>query len=137
MLTKYRNQDLGLLLIRLGLAYIFIEHSLQKLSNIAGSLKFFGHLGLPAPLFTLYFVCIIELIGGVCMLLGAFTDIAGLLLAVDMLGVIITVRTGPMAKGLLAGHEFELMLLIMSLAITLIGPGMFSLMRPKRQQMLV
>ena len=134
MLTKYRNQDLGLLIIRLGLAYIFIEHSLQKLSNIAGSLKFFAHLALPAPLFTLYFVCIIELIGGICMLLGAFTDVAGLLLAIDMLGVIITVRMGPMAKGILAGHEFEFMLLIMSLAIALTGPGMYALMRPKNKQ---
>src|ERR1700691_4255993 len=99
MLSKYRNQDLGLLIIRLGLAYIFIEHSLQKLSNVAMSVKFFGHLGLPLPLLTLYFICLVELIGGICMLLGAFTDVAGLILAIDMLGVIITVRTGPMAKG--------------------------------------
>lgn len=137
MLTKFRNADIGLLIARLGLAYIFIEHSLQKLSNIPGSVKFFGHLGLPMPTFTLYLVCGVELLGGICMLLGVFTEIAGLLLAVDMLGVIITVRTGPMAHGILAGHEFEFMLLIMSLAVALIGSGRFSLIRPKQQQILV
>jgi len=49
MIIRYRNQDLGLLLLRWGLAYIFIEHGLQKLTHVQATLKFFSHLGLPGP----------------------------------------------------------------------------------------
>jgi putative oxidoreductase len=137
MIIKYRNPDLGLLLLRLGLAYIFIEHGLQKLMHPAAAGKFFAHLGFPLPLEFMYFICAVEILGGIFMFIGLWSDIAGLFLAADMLGVIITVRSGPMATGILAGHEFELMLMIMALAIMFIGAGNYALQRPKQQQMLV
>ena len=137
MLSKFRYPDLGLLVIRLGLAYEFITHAWQKLSHSVMTIKFFGHLGLPLPHFTMYLVCGVELLGGVAMLIGLWTEIFGLLLAVDMLGVILAVRMGPMSHTLLAGHDFEFMLLLMSLGIALIGSGRYAVDRPKRQQMLV
>jgi putative oxidoreductase len=137
MIIKYRNQDLGLLIIRLGLAYEFITHSLQKLAHPAMSAKLFSHLGLPLPLEFMYFICAVELIGGILMLLGLWVDVAGLFLACDMLGVIITVRMGPMAHGILAGHDFEFMLMLMSLTIVLIGAGNYALQRPQQKQMFV
>ena len=137
MLYKYRNPDLGLLLVRLGLAYVFITHGLQKFTHPAATAKFFGHLGLPLPLEFMYFICAVEILGGILMLLGLWADWAGLFLAADMLGVIITVRSGPMATGLLAGHEFELMLMLMALAVIFIGAGGYALQRPKQKQMLV
>ena len=137
MLYKYRNPDLGLLLVRLGLAYVFITHGLQKFTHPAVTAKFFGHLGLPLPLEFMYFICAVEILGGILMLLGLWADWAGLFLAADMLGVIITVRSGPMATGLLAGHEFELMLMLMALAVIFIGAGGYALQRPKQKQMLV
>ncbi len=137
MLSKFRHPDLGLLLIRLGLAYEFITHAWQKLSHSQMTIRFFGHLGLPFPHFTMYLVCGVELLGGTAMLIGFWTEILGLLLAADMLGVILTVRVGPMAHTLLAGHDFEFMLLLMSVGIALIGSGRYAVDRPKRQQILV
>jgi len=137
MIIKYRNPDLALLLLRLGLAYVFIEHGLQKFMHPAATAKFFGHLGLPLPLEFMYFICAVEMLGGILMLLGLWVDVAGLFLAADMLGVIITVRTGPMATGILAGHEFEFMLMLMALTIVLAGAGNYALQRPKQKQLLV
>jgi hypothetical protein len=54
-----------------------------------------------------------------------------------MLGVIITVRSGPMATGILAGHDFEFTLMLFALAIIFIGAGNYALQRPKKQQFLV
>ena len=135
MIIKYRNQDLGLLLLRLGLAYVFIEHGLQKLTHAQSTIKFFNHLGLPGPF--MYFICAVEVLGGLLMFLGLWVDVAGLFLAADMIGVIIVARTGPMATGLLAGHEFELMLALMALCIVLAGAGNYAVQRPKQKQMLV
>jgi len=137
MFQKFRSPDLGLLIIRLCLAYEFISHSWAKLSNTAGSIKFFAHLGIPYPSFTMYLVCGVEMLGGIAMLLGYWTELFGLLLAIDMLGVIITVRGGPMAHGILAGHDFELTLLLVSLGIALIGSGRFALEQPKQKPQLV
>jgi putative oxidoreductase len=137
MFIKYRNQDLGLLLLRFGLAYIFISYSLQKLMHIKSTTQFFGTLGLPFPHEFVYFICAVEMLGGILMLLGFWVDLAGLFLAADMLGVIITVRSGAMATGLLAGHYFEFALMIMALSIVLIGGGNYALQRPKPKQMYI
>jgi len=137
MIIKYRNQDLGLLLIRLGLAYVFITHGLQKFLHAGSSAIFFKHLALPLPLEFMYFICAVEILGGILMLIGLWVDLAGLLLAADMLGVIIAVRTGPLATGILAGHEFELMLMLMVLAVVFMGAGNYALQRPKPKQMYI
>lgn len=137
MFTKFRNLNLGLLVLRLGLAYIFLTDVYSKFTHIPMTVNFFSRLGLPYPHEFVYFIAIVELIGGLSMLLGAFTEIGGLLLVADMIGVISTVRSGPMAHGLLAGHNYEFMLLLMALAIVFTGAGQYALIRPKRQQTLV
>lgn len=137
MFSKYHHSDLGLLILRLGLAYVFIAHSYQKLSSPQMTAKFFGHLGLPFPLEFMYFICGVEMLGGILMLLGLWVELAGLFLAADMLGVILIVRSGPMAHGILAGHDFEFTLLLAALAIALIGAGNYALQRPKQKQLLV
>ena len=62
------------------------------------------------------------------MLAGAFTDIAGLLFAIDMLGAITFVhaKNGFGGQG---GMEFPLALLAMALAIALAGPGRYAVGR--------
>ncbi|MDR3642397.1 MAG: DoxX family protein [Candidatus Doudnabacteria bacterium] len=137
MFAKYRNQDLGILIIRLGLAYIFIEHGLQKFTQTHMYAQFFSHLGFFWPLILVYFVGVVEVLGGLAMLLGFFAEEFGWLLAVDMLVVIVKVRMGPQARGWLGGHEFEFMLLLMSVAVSFIGAGRYALRRPAEKQILV
>ena len=121
-LEKFRNPDLGLLLIRLGLAAVFIVHGWAKLQNIEGTAGFFSSLGL--GMFWVYLVAYVELLGGLAMLTGFLARKAGLLLAIDMFFAIYLVSW---SRGFSGGYEFELLLLLTSLAIFLSGPGKYSL----------
>lgn len=113
----------GLLLIRLALAAAFLAHGIGKLANMDGVIGFFGSIGL-AP-FWAWVVAIVETVAGAAMLFGAFTTIAGILLAVIMLVAIFKAKMG----GGFMGVELEFVLLVTSLGIALAGPGKWALSR--------
>lgn len=121
MLEKYKNPDLGLLLIRLGLGIIFIAHGWQKFGAMDGTIAFFGSLGLPAVV--AYLISTIELLGGIALVLGIYTQWAGLLIALLMVGAIYLVK---FKMGLIGGYELDLGLLIAALNIFFTGPGKYT-----------
>ena len=69
-----------------------------------------------------------ELGGGLALLAGAFTRVAGLLIAGAMLVATVTVHL-PNGYFLPNGYEFTLTLLIASLAVTMTGAGAYSVDR--------
>ena len=121
-LKKYHNIDTGLLLLRLGLAAVFIMHGWSKIQNLGATGSFFSSIGL--NMFWVYVVAYVEFLGGIAMLIGLFSRWAGFLLAIDMLFAIYLVRW---PRGFLGGYEFELLLLLAALAIHLAGPGKYSI----------
>lgn len=80
-------RDLGLLLARVTLGVIFFAHGYQKVAQfgMAGVTESFRGMGVPAAEIAGPVVAYVELIGGALLVLGAFTPIVGLILAVDML----------------------------------------------------
>lgn len=118
MIKRDADPDLGLLLIRVGLAVVFIAHGWQKFAAMDKTIGFFGTLGFGA--FFAYLVAAIELLGGIAMLVGIGTHYAGLALAAVMVAAIYLVKYN---KGFLGGYEFDLTLLLAALGITLTGPG--------------
>ncbi len=121
-LSGLKNTDLMILLVRLALAAVFIAHGFSKLSNMDGTVAFFGNLGF-APILA-YLVMIIEIVGGIFLLLGFFVQHVGILLGIVMLVVIFKVK---LSKGFLGGYEFEFTLLLSLLALLFSGPGKYSL----------
>ena len=120
------NPDLALLLLRVVLGIVMLAHGIPKLLHFGGVAQGFAGMAIPAPTLAAAFAAIAEAVGGVLMLLGIATDVAGVLFAIDMLGAIIFVH---LAKGFSAGNggwEFPLVLLTMSLGIALAGPGRYS-----------
>jgi putative oxidoreductase len=86
-------------------------------------------MGVPAPTLAAAFATVVEVVGGLLMLLGVATDIAGVLFAIDMLGAITFVHG---AKGFSAGNggfEFPMVLLALALGVALAGPGKYSVGR--------
>jgi putative oxidoreductase len=108
--------DLGLLLLRLALAWIFIYHGAKKLDGKMGSF--------------MLFIGICETLGGIAMLLGFLTEFAGIGLAIIMLGAIYTKMTKwstPFTSMTATGWEFDMLLFAVALAFAFLGAGHYSL----------
>lgn len=118
---KCSHKDLGLLLVRLSLAAVFLTHGIAKLSDMDGTIAFFGSLGLSA--FFAWLVAIVETVGGGLMLLGAWTCVAGAALAVTMVMAIILVK----AKLGFPAIDIDIAMLASSLAIMVMGSGRYGL----------
>src|SRR5215211_2824663 len=98
----------ALLIARIGLGIVFVAHGWQKFDEmgLAGTQASFAKMGAPAPELTAYYSTFVELIGGAALLIGAFTAVAGVLLALDMLGAFLIVHID---KGVfVAGGGYEL-----------------------------
>jgi len=121
-MKSHNNTDIALLLVRVGLALVFMAHGWDKVSAMEGTIGFFSSIGLPAVM--AYIVAYVELLGGIAMLLGVFTGWAGILLAVTMLGAIGKVKLN---MGFVGGYEFDLMLFLAAIAISLAGPGKYGI----------
>lgn len=120
LLEKYKNHDLGLLLVRIGIGLIFVMHGWSKFQDLSGLIGFFSGLGL-APFFA-YLVATVETLGGLLLILGLWTDVAALLLGTIMIFAIYLAKWGKP----FFGYEFELLLLLCSIAIILMGPGAYT-----------
>lgn len=97
-------------------------HGLPKLLNIAGSEVFFGKMGLPPDLAML--IGLLEVIGGVALIVGILTRIASILFMIEMIGATIVAK---LSKGFVGGYEFDLLLMSISISLLLTGPGRASI----------
>ncbi|MDP4552200.1 DoxX family protein [Alkalihalobacillus macyae] len=114
---------LGLLTIRLIVGMLFFAHGFFKFSEgIANTAAFFEAIGLSG--FLAYVVGLIELIGGVLMILGLGTRIVSVLFSSILIGALILVKR---STGMLGGYELDIALLAMSLSLFLSGGGPYSL----------
>lgn len=120
---NWNNVDLGLFLVRVALSIVFIANGWQKLQNTTMIIGFFGSLGFPP--FMAYIVIIVELLGGILMLLGFFVRPIGILFAIVMGTAIATVhgKNGLLGPG---GYQFVLTLLLVSLGVACAGAGKYS-----------
>lgn len=114
--------DYGLLIIRIGLA-MFMIHGFQKLTGLDGTAAFFANVGIPAAGVFAVIVGLVEFFGGLAMLLGVATRVAGALLATVLLVAILTVKL----KLGWPAIEIDLAMLSMALGVGLAGPGKLSL----------
>lgn len=119
------NLDVALLLVRVGLAAVFIAHGWDKLSDMDSTVKFFTNV-VHISAFWAYLVAYVELLGGISMLIGFGTGWSGILLAMTMIGAIALLK---ISKGFVGGFEFDLVLFLSAIAISFAGPGKYTIER--------
>jgi putative oxidoreductase len=117
-----RLSTFGSLPIRILAGITFIAHGLPKFEDLAGTQGFFGSIGLPPELAIP--IGLLEVIGGIFLLVGVVTRIAAALFIIDMIGAIILVK---LPDGFVGGYEFELLLIAISVSLFLTGPGRISI----------
>lgn len=119
-------EAVGLLLLRLGPAIVFLVHGYLKLigGHYDRTVALFLTVNIPFPEVAAWFIGGLELAGGLALLLGLLVRPFAALLAVEMAVVIYKVR---LPQGFLGAGEYEMVLLLTCLAVSLLGPGRFSL----------
>ena len=130
----HARADLGLLLLRLGLAAIMLAHGYQKFV-LQGNFSFgptqaaFAQMGVPFPQVAGILIIILELAGGIAMVFGLFTVIVGLCYAAAMAVAVWFVH---LANGFFVsegGYELAGLTGVVALVLAISGAGAISLDR--------
>ena len=123
-----RQLGLGLLVLRIALGAVFIIHGGQKLFQMGPSATggMLTQMGIPGAGVIGPILAFVEPLAGVGVLLGLLTRLAGLAIACDMLGAILSfhIHHGffiPM------GIEFVMMNCAAGLALAALGAGPISI----------
>lgn len=108
------------LVLRIGVGFVMASHGWEKLQGPDGTAGFFGSLGIPLPGAMAWVVIIVELIGGICLILGLATRFWALLIVIVLFVAIVLAK---FKTGAYKEFELELSLLVGALALALSGPG--------------
>ncbi|MER9958737.1 DoxX family protein [Mesorhizobium australicum] len=88
------NSSVTILIGRILLAVIFLLSGFGKLTAISGTAAYFGGLGLPVPTATAVIVGLIELLGGLAVLVGFQTRVTAWVLAIFTIATGLVAHTG-------------------------------------------
>ncbi|MFC7340279.1 DoxX family protein [Saccharopolyspora griseoalba] len=104
-------RDFFLIIGRIGIGVILIAHGWQKLvtNGVPATARGFRGMGVPAPEVAAWYATVVELAGGVLLILGLLMPLVGIAVAVDMAGAIVFVH---LEHGLFSPMGFELPLAI-------------------------
>jgi len=130
--TSYNSKaDYAAFLLRITSGLFFLAHAGMKIFvfTLPGTVAFFQSLGLPGVL--AYLVILLEVVGGVALVLGFYGDLLAIPLALDLAGAIATVhaKNGFFFTNPNGGWEYLVMWIVALLAVVLLGNGAFSIKR--------
>ena len=119
----------GIALLRVVTGIIFLMHGQQKLFEfgIGGVTGMMTGLGVPAPGPMAIVVTLVELVGGLALILGAFTRIAAVLVAIVVLVAFFLVHLPNGFFATTGGVELVLLLATAGVTLLLTGPGALAL----------
>jgi putative oxidoreductase len=118
--------DVGTLILRLLFGGLLMTHGYPKLtSDKQATVKWLEGVGLPGILGPL--IGMLELLGGLFLIIGFLTPIVSLLFALQFAGIYLVRK--KIGKMTLADYEKDLLYLGGSMALLFLGGGLYSLDR--------
>jgi putative oxidoreductase len=134
--SRRGTQHLGLLVLRVWLGVVLGAHGLQKLfgwwggQGVTGLKNSLSDVGYQHADILAYVSAGGELVAGVLLVLGLFTPVAAAgALAFLINGLLATMSARPHSFSffLPQGHEYQITLIVMAVAVILCGPGRYGL----------
>lgn len=123
----FERADLGLLVLRAVVGIVFLAHGAQKIFSfgIDGTQAGFAEMGIPLAALAAPVVAVVELVGGLALILGLFSRWAAAAVGAVALGAFFLVHL-PAGFFLPGGVEFVLTLFAAAAALVALGPGALS-----------
>lgn len=116
--------DWGILFLRAVLGLIFMGHGLPKLKSLKSTGENFKKMGFKPGPFWGTLVALLEVFGGLALILGFFTQIFAALFVIEFVVILLTVKR---KSGFVGGYELDLLILAAAVLLVLIGSGSISL----------
>lgn len=130
------TQNLGLLILRVGLGVVLISHGLQKLfgwwdgQGLTGFRNSLSDVGYQHADLLAYVSAGGEIVAGVLLVLGLFTPLAAAGALAFLINGLLAAMSGPHAQPsyfLPNGQEYQITLVVLAVAVILTGPGRYGL----------
>ena len=122
------SHDLALLLLRVGLGLLILAHGVAKIGSGPGFvLDLVAKAGLPAAFG--YLVYVGEVVAPILLIVGLWTRVAALVVAINMVVAILLVHTTQLFTLAKTGGyalELQFIYLFVAIAVALLGAGRYS-----------
>ncbi|MEH7381105.1 DoxX family protein [Bacillus sp. JJ1533] len=125
-----QKNEIGALILRITLGILFFIHGLVKFQGgIENTVGWFVSINIPG--FMAYVVALLELIGGIALIIGFATRLVSILFALLMVGATITAKlpVGILGNGQMAGYELDLAFLAIAVYLAINGSKLLSISR--------
>lgn len=113
----------GITILRIIFGVIFIKHGWPKIKSLKDTAKGFSEMGFKPGIFWGTIVALLEFVGGWFLIFGLLTQIVSLLLALQFLVILFTLKR----KSSFKDYEYDLLILAVALALMVLGGGNLSL----------
>lgn len=124
-----KSDDFGKLILRLALGILILLHGIAKLNNgVGGISNMLASHGLPGSL--AYLALVGEVVGPALIMLGLFTRLGALIIAINMLVAFGLAHMGQLGSFTQTGGwalELQGMFLFTAIALAFMGAGRFSI----------
>jgi putative oxidoreductase len=126
------NLDVVALIGRIALSAIFINGGIEKLLAASATIAGFGRLGLPIPVVAYVVTVLVELVGGVFLLIGFRARATALLLAIWCVATALVAHWHPGDRNQMIHFMKNICMAGGMLQVVAFGPGRFGVGRRTR-----
>jgi len=120
------NVDLAATIARVALGAMFLVHGWPKIRNVKGTMAWVRGTRFPGGAAFALLVTLLEVFGSIALIVGLLARIVAFLFALEMVATTIFSKT-KLKKKYVLGYELDVLFLVLSVTVILLGPGPWSL----------